>query len=132
VVDGYLMIVIRRIKVRLFHFLVKTRPPKQQSIKLEEELLSIAVDWSVVSLKSVDSGHTSAVCWLYGRVIHKGFNDKQSIVSFIRRGVVQPFNFGLGLKHSKIVMLPRVVIQKVIWYQANDRSTEQDDNLKKL
>jgi sialate O-acetylesterase len=48
----------------------------EQSGVLEEELLSIGLNWSVASPKSVGSGYTSAVCWLYGRMIHEGLGGR--------------------------------------------------------
>jgi sialate O-acetylesterase len=60
-------------KVRLF------TASKQQSSKSEEELLGIALNWSVASPQSVGSGYTSAVCWLYGRMIYMGLDDKRPI-----------------------------------------------------
>ena len=36
----------------------------------QEELISIGLNWSVASNTSVASGYASAVCWLYGRMIH--------------------------------------------------------------
>jgi sialate O-acetylesterase len=60
-------------KVRLF------TASKQQSPKPEEELLGIGLNWSVASPTSVSSGYTSAVCWLYGRMIHMGLDDRRPI-----------------------------------------------------
>jgi sialate O-acetylesterase len=37
----------------------------------EEELLAIPLKWSAASNVTVGSGYTSAVCWLYGRMIHE-------------------------------------------------------------
>jgi sialate O-acetylesterase len=51
-------------KVRLF------TAERQQSDSPQEELLSIWLNWSVASSDSVNSSYTSAVCWLYGRMIH--------------------------------------------------------------
>ena len=42
-----------------------------------EELLGIDLDWSVASAHSIggpDWTHMSAVCWLYGRMIHQALN----------------------------------------------------------
>ena len=44
---------------------------RQQSYQPEEELLSISLNWSKASSDSVGSEYTSAVCWLYGRMIQK-------------------------------------------------------------
>jgi sialate O-acetylesterase len=60
-------------KVRLF------TASRQQSVKLEEELLGIALNWSVASPQSVGNVHASAVCWLYGRMIHMGLDDRRPI-----------------------------------------------------
>jgi len=60
-------------KVRLF------TASKRQSIKPEEELLDIALKWSIASPESVGSTYTSAVCWLYGRMIHMGVDDQRPI-----------------------------------------------------
>jgi hypothetical protein len=57
-------------KIRLF-----TASPVQSNIP-EEELLSIALNWSVASNTSVASGANSAVCWLYGRMIHEGLGGR--------------------------------------------------------
>ncbi|CAF0848546.1 unnamed protein product [Adineta steineri] len=60
-------------KVRLF------AASKQQSIKPEEELLGIGLKWSIASPVSVGNAYTSAVCWLYGRMIYEGLDDKRPI-----------------------------------------------------
>lgn len=60
-------------KLRLF------TASKQQSIKPEEELLNISLNWSVASPTSVGSPYASAVCWLYGRMIHMELDDKRPI-----------------------------------------------------
>ncbi|CAF1153132.1 unnamed protein product [Adineta ricciae] len=52
-------------KVRLFS------ASQRQSAIPQEELLSIALKWSVAEPASVGSGATSAVCWLYGRMINE-------------------------------------------------------------
>jgi sialate O-acetylesterase len=44
---------------------------RQKSYQPEEELLSISLNWSKASSDSVGSEYTSAVCWLYGRMIQK-------------------------------------------------------------
>ena len=44
-----------------------------------EELLGIALNWSVASPKSVGGpewGYMSAVCWLYGRMIHQALGGR--------------------------------------------------------
>jgi sialate O-acetylesterase len=38
----------------------------------QEEIITIGMQWSVASNITVASGYTSAVCWLYGRMIHEG------------------------------------------------------------
>ncbi len=57
-------------KVRLF------TTARIQSWVPEEELLSIALKWSVASPTSVGSSFASAVCWLYGRMIHTGLGGR--------------------------------------------------------
>ncbi|CAF1151004.1 unnamed protein product [Adineta ricciae] len=52
-------------KIRLF------TASRQQSSTPEEELLAIALPWSVASADSVGSPYTSAVCWLYGRMVQE-------------------------------------------------------------
>ena len=42
----------------------------------QEELLTIAMNWSVASNTSVANIHASAVCWLYGRMISKGLGGR--------------------------------------------------------
>ncbi len=42
-----------------------------QSSQPEEELLGIGLNWTVASPVSVGSGFTSAVCWLYGRMVYE-------------------------------------------------------------
>jgi sialate O-acetylesterase len=51
-------------KIRLF------TAAKQTADSPQEELLGIALNWSLASAASVGSSHASAVCWLYGRMIH--------------------------------------------------------------
>jgi sialate O-acetylesterase len=57
-------------KVRLF------TAAKEQSDTPLEELKSIALNWSVASPQSVGSPYASAVCWLYGRMIHEGLGGR--------------------------------------------------------
>jgi len=57
-------------KVRLFG------AGRIQSWVPEEELLSIGLKWSVASNTSVGSPFASAVCWLYGRMIHTGLGGR--------------------------------------------------------
>jgi len=52
-------------KIRLF------TASAEQSYVPQEELLSIALQWSVASNSTVASGANSAVCWLYGRMVHE-------------------------------------------------------------
>jgi sialate O-acetylesterase len=42
-----------------------------QSGQLEEELLGIGLNWTAASPSSVGSGYTSAVCWLFGRMVQE-------------------------------------------------------------
>jgi len=51
-------------KVRLF------TAARNESDTPQEELLAIWLNWSVASATSVGSPYASAVCWLYGRMIH--------------------------------------------------------------
>jgi sialate O-acetylesterase len=57
-------------KIRLF------TAAKIQSYTPEEELSSIALNWSVASNVSVGSGYTSAVCWLYGRMVQEALGGR--------------------------------------------------------
>ncbi len=57
-------------KVRLF------TAARTQSDIPREELLSIWLNWTAASPASVGSGYTSAVCWLYGRMIHEGLGGR--------------------------------------------------------
>jgi sialate O-acetylesterase len=41
-----------------------------------EEVLGIGVQWSVASPSSVNQEYTSAVCWMYGRLIHIALNGR--------------------------------------------------------
>ena len=52
-------------KIRLF------TAARHQSDTPLEEMSGIALNWSVASATSVGNGAASAVCWLYGRMIHK-------------------------------------------------------------
>jgi sialate O-acetylesterase len=42
----------------------------------QEELLRIGMRWSVASNTTVSNPHVSAVCWLYGRMIHEGLGGR--------------------------------------------------------
>lgn len=57
-------------KVRLF-----TVTPTQ-SYTPQEEVMGISLSWSVASNMSVGNGANSAVCWLYGRMIHEGLGGR--------------------------------------------------------
>jgi sialate O-acetylesterase len=57
-------------KIRLFTV------ARNQSDVLLEELASIWLNWSVASASSVGSPYASAICWLYGRMIHVGLNGR--------------------------------------------------------
>jgi sialate O-acetylesterase len=57
-------------KVRLF-----TAATAQASTP-QEEVVTIGLKWSVAGATSVGSGYTSAVCWLYGRMIHEGLGGR--------------------------------------------------------
>ncbi|CAF1063396.1 unnamed protein product [Adineta ricciae] len=60
-------------KIRLFTV------EKRQSIQPEDELLGITLNWSIASVESVGSIYTSAVCWIYGRMIHVELDDHRPI-----------------------------------------------------
>ncbi len=57
-------------KIRLF------TAAAQQSYVPQEELLALALKWSVASNDTVGYGANSAVCWLYGRMIHEGLGGR--------------------------------------------------------
>lgn len=42
----------------------------------QEEIITIGMKWSVASNITVASGYTSAVCWLYGRMIQDGLGGR--------------------------------------------------------
>ncbi|CAF1482342.1 unnamed protein product [Adineta ricciae] len=60
-------------KIRLFTV------EKRQSMQPEDELLGITLNWSIASVESVGSIYTSAVCWIYGRMIHIELDDHRPI-----------------------------------------------------
>jgi sialate O-acetylesterase len=47
-----------------------------QATTPQEEILAIGLKWSVASNMTVGSGYTSAVCWLYGRMVHEGLGGR--------------------------------------------------------
>lgn len=60
-------------KVRVFTAALRT------SVTPEEELLGIVLNWSLPSTKSIGGpewSYMSAVCWLYGRMIHQALNGR--------------------------------------------------------
>jgi sialate O-acetylesterase len=57
-------------KIRLF------KVARAQSYIPQEELLSIGLQWSLASNNTVGSEPNSAVCWLYGRMIHEGLGGR--------------------------------------------------------
>lgn len=57
-------------KIRLFT--VADAP----SFTPQEEIIAIGLKWSVASNMTVASGYTSAVCWLYGRMIQEGLGGR--------------------------------------------------------
>ena len=57
-------------KVRLFT-LVDTQASTPQ-----EELVNTGMPWSVASNITLTSGYVSAVCWLYGRMIHEALDGR--------------------------------------------------------
>lgn len=42
----------------------------------QEEIITIGMKWSIASNATVASGYTSAVCWLYGRMIHESLDGR--------------------------------------------------------
>jgi sialate O-acetylesterase len=57
-------------KVRLF------TAADEPAFTPQEELIKIALNWSVPSNVTVASGPTSAVCWLFGRMINEGLGGR--------------------------------------------------------
>ena len=57
-------------KIRLF------APGRDISDTPLDELKVMGLNWSVASPQSVGSGYASAVCWLYGRMIHEGLGGR--------------------------------------------------------
>jgi sialate O-acetylesterase len=57
-------------KIRLF-----TVSDTQASAPLEE-IITIGMNWSVASNSTVSNGRTSAVCWVYGRMIQEGLGGR--------------------------------------------------------
>lgn len=57
-------------KIRLF------TASLEQSYTPQEELMGISLKWSVASNDTVANGANSAVCWLYGRMIHEGLGGR--------------------------------------------------------
>jgi sialate O-acetylesterase len=57
-------------KIRLF------TAATSQSYIPQEDLTSISLQWSIPSNTSVGSPANSAVCWLYGRMIHEGLGGR--------------------------------------------------------
>jgi len=57
-------------KIRLF------TSKHDQSGEPEDELLRFALNWTVASPKSVGDDLTSAICWLYGRMIYDGLGGR--------------------------------------------------------
>jgi sialate O-acetylesterase len=49
---------------------------RNQSGVPEEELLAFGMNWTVASPQSVGSGYTSAICWLYGRMVHEALGGR--------------------------------------------------------
>ncbi len=63
-------------KIRLFTAALN------ESATLVEELLGIVLNWSVASPQSVGGpnwSHMSAVCWLYGRMIHQALGGRPMV-----------------------------------------------------
>jgi sialate O-acetylesterase len=57
-------------KIRLF------TSKHDQSGEPEDELLRFALNWTVASPKSVSDDLTSAICWLYGRMVYDGLGGR--------------------------------------------------------
>ncbi len=57
-------------KVRLF------TASESQAGTPQEEILNIGMKWSVASNTTVANPYTSAVCWLYGRMIQEGLGGR--------------------------------------------------------
>jgi sialate O-acetylesterase len=57
-------------KIRLF------TAKHDQSGQPEDELLRFSLNWTVASPKSVGGDLTSAICWLYGRMIYDGLGGR--------------------------------------------------------
>ena len=57
-------------KIRLFTLVDKI------SYTPLEEPLAIGMKWSAASNQTVASSYTSAVCWLYGRMVHEGLGGR--------------------------------------------------------
>ena len=63
-------------KIRVF---TAALPPLNESRSPLEELLGIALNWSVASPKSIGGpmwSYMSSVCWLYGRMIHQALGSR--------------------------------------------------------
>jgi len=111
-----------------------------QSETLEEELLGITLNWTIASPDSVGSNFTSAVCWLYGRMIHQALGGRPmglvhtswgatEIEFWAPKQALQACNVtnDLGiivnnsvLYNAMIHPLTRMVIKGAIWYQGED------------
>jgi len=46
------------------------------SYQFEQELLGISLNWTAASPTSVGSPFTSAICWLYGRMVHEALGGR--------------------------------------------------------
>lgn len=57
-------------KIRLF-----TVTPTQSYVP-QEEVMGISLVWSLATNNTVANGANSAVCWLYGRMIHEGLGER--------------------------------------------------------
>ncbi len=49
---------------------------REQSGQLEEELLGTTLNRTLASPSSVGSIYTSAICWLYGRMVHEALDGR--------------------------------------------------------
>ena len=57
-------------KVRLF------TASESQADTPQEEIMNIGMKWSIASNTTLSNPYTSAVCWLYGRMIHEGLGGR--------------------------------------------------------
>jgi sialate O-acetylesterase len=130
-------------KIRVF-----TTAHKPSALPVEE-LLGISLNWSVASPHSVggpDWVYMSAVCWLYGRMIHQALDGRPigliatswggtfieywmptkalhdcNTTTFVSNSVTVALNPS-NLFNAMIYPFTRTVIYGVIWYQGKQRN----------